>query len=271
MTAASDAGRAAELICFALQPKLARGADDRYGDLWGEYRTDEDFRDVVDAVAAGLGLVVIDASEQGLVVAPMERSPFTFRLADYSSGLTPKRRLLTGLAHLGIAALAYPREADLEDDIVVRRSVEQVERFLRDACQALADAEEKDPVSNDDDDEALAWREYLAMPSTRRISKGGYSIECTMGIISRAFDWLATQGMARPSGTSYQLLDRYRVQIRELAGHAALERLRELAAAGVDEVGTGLGLDAGDDDDELEEAPGHRTEDEREMASEGQG
>jgi hypothetical protein len=225
MTAATEAGKAAELIAFALQPRLARGADERYGELWSEYRTDEEFHNVVDAVANGLGLVVIDATEQGLVVAPMDKSPFAFRLTDYAAGLTPKRRMLIGLAHLGIAAVAYPRESDLEDDIVVRRSVEQVERFLRDACQALADAEEQDSVVRDDE-ETLAWREYLSMPASRRMAKGGYSADCTVGQISRAFDWLVAQGMARQSGDSYQLLDRYRVQVRELAGHVALERLR---------------------------------------------
>jgi hypothetical protein len=230
MNPATEAGKAAELVCFALQPKVARGADDRYGELWTEYRTDESFRDIVDAVADGLGLAVIDASEQGLVVAPMDKSPFTYRMADYATGTTPKRRMLTGLIHLGIAALAYPREADLEDDIVVRRGPEQVERFLRDACQVLADAEEKDPVAGDEEEEAEAWREYLSMPESKRMAKGGFSIDCTMGLITRAFDWLVTQGMARQAGSTYQLLDRYRVQIRELAGHAALERLRALAA-----------------------------------------
>ncbi len=111
MTVATEAGKAAELICFALQPKIARGADERYGALWSDYRTDENFRDIVDAVANGLGLVVIDATDQGLIVAPMDKSPFSFRLADYQRGLDSKRRMLIGLVHLVIAAVSYPKEA----------------------------------------------------------------------------------------------------------------------------------------------------------------
>jgi len=237
VSTATEAGKAAELICFALQPKISRGADARYSELWSEYRSDEGFRDVVDAVADGLGLVVVDAPDQGLIVTPTERSPFSFRLVDYQTGMDPTRRMLTGLVHLGIAAVAYPREADLEDDIVVRRSADQVERYLREACGALAAAEEKDPEAAEGAEEVLAWRAFLAMPSATRTAKGGYTVNSTMGLITRAFTWLIEQGMARQAGGTYQLLDRYRVQVREVAGHAALAKLRAAVdpAAIVDE------------------------------------
>ncbi len=244
MTVATEAGKAAELICFALQPKIARGADERYGALWSDYRTDENFRDVVDAVANGLGLVVIDATDQGLIVAPMDKSPFSFRLADYQRGLDSKRRMLIGLVHLGIAAVSYPKEVDLEDDIVIRRSVEQVERFLRDASARLAESDDRDPEADEEADERPAWRAFAVMPSSIRMKKGGYAADCTMGIITRAFDWLVAQGMARDAGGgTFQLLDRFRVQVRELAGHAALERLRALAAPESNE-GTTVEADA---------------------------
>jgi hypothetical protein len=231
VSTANEAGRAAELISFALQPKVARGSDEHYGELWRDYRSDEDFRDVVDAVANGLGLVVLEAADQGLIVAPMEGSVFTFRMSDYRSGLDPKTRMLIGLVHLGIAAVAYPREADLEEDNVVRRNPEQVERFLREACQVRADAHERDPEASEDGDAEEAWRAYLAMPAARRTKTGSFTADCAMGMIVRAFEWLVTQGMARDAGGGvYQLLDRYRVQVREMAGQAALEALRTLAA-----------------------------------------
>ena len=264
MTAATDAGRAAELIAFALQPKMARGSDERYGVLWSDYRSDEEFRDVVDAVANGLGLVVLAAADQGLIIAPMDRSAFRFRLADYQNGMDAKRRVLVGLVHLGIAAVAYPREADLEGDIVVRRTPEQVERFLRQACERLLETGERDPDAGEDAEEEMAWRTYLAMPSAKRTQKGRYSADCTLGQIIRAFEWLVTQGMARDAGGGvYQLLDRYRVQVREVAGQVALEQLRALAdgtdfdaeaAAVTGAEGDSAGNDTNDDVAEISEA-----------------
>lgn len=256
MTAASEAGKAAELICFALQPKVSRGADQRYSELWSEYRSDESFRDVVDAVANGLGLIVVDAPDQGLIVTPMERSPFSFRLVDYQGGLDPTKRMLTGLVHLGIAAVAYPREADLEDDIVIRRSADDVERYLRAACKALAEAQDKDPAEGEAED-ALAWQAFLAMPSAVPMRKGGYSVNCTLGLITRAFGWLVDQGMARESNGTYQLLDRYRVQVREVAGQAALTTLRaavDPAAIAAEERSVDTATDAaGMNDDGMNE------------------
>ncbi len=100
------------------------------------------------------------------------------------------------------------------------------------------------------------------MPSSIRMKKGGYAADCTMGIITRAFDWLVAQGMARaPGGGTFQLLDRFRVQVRELAGHAALERLRAMATSDPNE-GTTVEADAvgdtstADDDDVDEEMTG---------------
>jgi hypothetical protein len=74
----------------------------------------------------------------------------------------------------------------------------------------------------------MAWRAYLAMPASVRSKKGGYTVHCTLGMITRAFKWLVEQGMARESAGTYQLLDRYRVQVREVAGQAALLRLRSV-------------------------------------------
>jgi hypothetical protein len=187
----------------------------------------------------------------------MDKSPFSFRLVDYQRGLDAKRRMLLGLVHLGIAAVSYPKEVDLEDDIVIRRSVEQVERFLRDACTRLAQNDDRDPEADEEADERAAWRAFAVMPSSVRMKKGGYGADCTMGIITRAFDWLVAQGMARDAGGgTFQLLDRFRVQVRELAGHAALERLRALASSELNE-GTSMDADAvgepAPDDDDVDD------------------
>ena len=228
---AREAGDAARLVGFALKPKVAQGSDPDYAALCGLYRTDDGFREVVERVADGLGLVVLDHTEQGLIVAPADAaSPFAFRLSDYARGLDLRRRVLVGLVHLGVAAVCYPREADLEVDLVVRRSVAQVEALLRQACDAFADAAADDPAVGEDGDVALAWREYRATPSSRLRRDGGLTADCTLGVITNAFEWLVAQGFARTTATAgtYQVLDRYRVQVRELAGHEALERLRAL-------------------------------------------
>lgn len=222
-----DAGDAARLVGFALRPKLAQGADPDYAALCGRYRVDTEFRELVAAIADGLGLVVLAFTDQGLMVCPAHPSPFTFRLRDYP-GYDAKKRALIGLVHLGIAATCYPREADLETHIAVRRSIHQVEQLLRTACDTLAEQESDDRAVDDDE---LAWRQYGKTPPSLPRKNGGFTGSCTLGMITTAFNWLVDQGFAQTTSTAgtYLLLDRYRVQVRELAGHAALERLRAQA------------------------------------------
>jgi hypothetical protein len=248
-SAAALASDAARLVSFALRPKVALGSPDSdYYRLWHEYRVNEEFRDVVEAVVDGLGLVTLGVTEQGLLVAPSDDSPFQFRLSDLQKGLAPDRRLLIGVAHLGIAAAAYPREADLEGDIVVRRSATQIESLLRTAVEAFADGADDDEA----DDLTTAWRVFRSTPAVRRKDRGsGFRADCTMGVITNAFDWLVEQGMARRAGDGvWQLLDRYRVQVRELAGHTAFETLRGLAEARADLTKPADTLDSDTDDQE---------------------
>lgn len=223
----------ARLVSFALRPKLAAGADEEYARLCGEYRVDAEFRDVVDAVVTGLGLNVLALTDYGLVIAPESDSVFEFRLADYAKRSWDQRmRLLTGLAHVGIAAACYPREDDLESDHVVRRTVLAVEALITEVCRQHAEgAEDRDAAG--DPDVVDVWELWSATPQTRTTRGGGYAADCRLGIIGNAFEWLESQGFAKqvkPVGT-FQVNDRYRIQIRDLAGSDTLDRLRDGAAA----------------------------------------
>ncbi len=240
-----DAGDAARLVGFALRPKLAQGADVDYAALCSRYRVDTEFRELVGVIADGLGLVVLAFTDQGLIVCPVHPSPFAFRLGDYPGYKAKRRdqakyRALLGLVHLGIAAACYPRAADLETQIAVRRSVDQVETLLRTAAQAHAVANPEDPVAGA---EALAWRTYLDTPPSAPSGKGGFAPSSASGMITTAFNWLVDQGFAEATATAgtYLMLDRYRVQVRELAGHAALEQLRAIARDQAEQATTGEG------------------------------
>jgi hypothetical protein len=140
--------------------------------------------------------------------------------------------LLTGLAHVGIAACCYPREDDLESDIAVRRSVLAVDALVTETCKRFAD-QAPDPDAASGPDAMNVWQLWLETPETRSTRGDRYAADCRLGIIQNAFGWLEDQGFAkkmRPEGT-YQVNDRYRIQIRDLAGSDTLDRLREVAAS----------------------------------------
>ncbi|MFF1631026.1 hypothetical protein ACFVXV_37635, partial [Streptomyces sp. NPDC058272] len=58
----ADAADAARLVAFGLQPKLQPARDQEYAELLRRYREDPPFARLADAVAAGLGLVVLEVS-----------------------------------------------------------------------------------------------------------------------------------------------------------------------------------------------------------------
>ena len=126
-----DAADAARLVSFGLQPKLQPARDQEYGELLRRYREDPAFARLADAVATGLGLVVLEVSPRaGMAVTAAEDSVFAVRMGDYARRTSADSvdRFLHGLAHLAVAAMAFPRPEDLADDGYIGRvSVHGVE------------------------------------------------------------------------------------------------------------------------------------------------
>lgn len=228
----ADVGDAAQLVASGLQPRLRPAGSPEYAELVARYQADVGFRDVVAAVADGLGLVVLDVSvASGIVVAPVPGSPFELRLADYRSNMSADDRLLHGLVHVGIAAYAFPTAASLADDDVRHVSVHAVETYLRAACERLRDRAGPDDPTDDRAETEQAWRLYLRRQPARATADGRVGIGTTTGIVKFALERLASAGMATRTsdgdGGTYRLLERYRIGVRELAARAAYRELME--------------------------------------------
>jgi len=227
-----DAGR---LIAFGLSPHQRPSLDADYALLIRRALDEPSFAQTARAIAAGLGLVLLDLSEYGVVlgVSTREPSPFGLIVSDYRKGLSTEQRLLHGLVQVGIAAYLYPKPADLESDDEVRTvTVNALDDYLRELCDDLGQG------CSDGGDDALADRPELERalhifrrwPSTKATSSGRRSTRTTQGIISSALERLVAGGLLRRTGSgskaTYKALRRYRVQVRELASHRALKVLR---------------------------------------------
>ena len=170
----ADAADAARLVAFGLQPKLQPARDQEYTELLRRYRDDPAFARLADAVAAGLGLVVLEVSPRaGMAVTAAEDSVFAVRMGDYArrTAADSGDRFLHGLAHLAVAALAFPRPEDLADDTYIGRlTVNGVDAFVRQACRRLEERAEElgentDPATDAPGLEA-AWRIWARRSAT---------------------------------------------------------------------------------------------------------
>ncbi|WP_228455006.1 hypothetical protein, partial [Streptomyces alkaliphilus] len=246
----ADVTDAARLVALGLQPRLQPARDADYATLLRRYHEEPAWARLCDAVATGLGLVVMEVSPRaGMAVAAAEESVFAVRIGDYArrAAADSADRFLHGLAHLAVAALAFPRPADLADEGYSGRvSVVGVESFVRQACAVLEEraaerGENTDPASDTPELEA-AWRVYARRSATGATKDARRLAGSTTGIVGKAVAFLADSGFLQRTGDenggTYRTTPRYRLQVRELAGTAAMA---ELLSLGVVTVTDGAG------------------------------
>jgi hypothetical protein len=244
----ADVADASRLVSFGLQPKLLPARDTEYAELIRRHRDDPSFARLADAVATGLGLIVLEVSARaGMAVAAAEDSVFAVRMGDYSRRAASEStdRFLHGLAHLAVAALAFPRPEDLADDGYLGRiTVNGVDAFVRQACrrleqQADTSGDNTDPVSDAPGLEA-AWRVYARRSATGATKDARRLAGSTIGIVGKAVSFLVDSGFLQKtsddSGGTYRTTARYQLQVRDMAGSAAMA---ELLALGVVPVSDG--------------------------------
>ncbi|MEE1927290.1 hypothetical protein V1J52_03685 [Streptomyces sp. TRM 70351] len=255
----ADAADAARLVSFGLQPKLAPARDADYAGLLRRYREEPPFARLADAVATGLGLVVLEVSPRaGMAVTAAEDSVFAVRMGDYAkrAATDATDRFLHGLAHLATAALAFPRPEDLADDGYIGRvSVNGVDAFVRQACRRLEEraaeqGENTDPASDAPGLEA-AWRVYARRSATGATKDARRLAGSTTGIVGKAVAFLVDSGFLQRTGDegggTFRTTARYQLQVRDMAGSAALAELLDLGIVPVSD-GSGTLLPPADDD-----------------------
>lgn len=248
----ADTADAARLVAFGLRTKLLPARDLEYAALVRRYRDEPWFARLADAVATGLGLVVLEVSARaGMALAAAEESVFSVRMGDYSrrAASDSTDRFLHGLAHLAVAAMAFPRPEDLADGGYVGRiTVNGVDGFVRQACRRLEEravrtGDNTDPASDAPGLEA-AWRVYTRRSTTGATKDARRLSGSTIGIVGRAVSFLVDSGFlqktADDAGGTYRTTARYQLQIRDLAGSAAMTELLELGVVPVGDGGATL-------------------------------
>lgn len=226
-----DVWAAAELVAFGLRAGARPTDGNPYGQLLERYRTNTAFRDAVETVAGGLGLVVLGApARTGLVLSTQPGSVFALRMADLRGGnMSADDKLIAGLVVLAVAAYAFPNDIDLDSTDVKIVEVAALDRFVRDAAErVLAVPGEADTVDGQARRAAELYRRTAAFKPKDRLP--GPARGCTQFAVLEVLGWLVERGAARQvpqlGPTSYQLTDRFRLLVADVAGGEALEALR---------------------------------------------
>lgn len=230
---------AARLVALGMGRRHRPSNGNEYQRLLERHKLDHDFADCVRAIARGFDLGVIDADVRaGLVLSTSDATEFKIALADVVSSSHDRPIYL--LAHLLIAADAFPRSQDLDNNSYIGRvTVDRLDAQARDAIAVLnrrADeaGERTDPPANKPGLEKL-WHHYHRRPSSASTKSKNESRTSTRALIGRALSHLREQGMltfsSKEDGGTYTTNERYRLQARTLAGYELFEELATLGIA----------------------------------------
>ncbi len=197
------------------------------------------------AVRSGDRVLLLGATEHGLVLGAEDDGVFAMRLSDYRrQASTVSDRLCHGLIQLAVAAWCFPTAQYLEerDSVVgVRLSVHRMVDYLIDLCRRLEEsAGDHDPEAASPE-LAEAWRTILARAQTRATSDGRRAANTLAGMVAHALEALEEGGLLRrlgdEEGGTYQALGSYRIQVREMAALPAFQLVHGAAARAPREEG----------------------------------
>lgn len=238
-TMAEDAEAAGRLIGYGFKPKTRPARDSAYAVLVKRYAEDPDFETLVTRYAEGMGLRVIAVtSRAGMVHTALPGSVFETRMDQYARHVRMREsreaeRILYGLTHLAVAALAFPRPEDLADDGYQGKvRVSAVDQLVRSVCRVLAERVAESEESQDPPADApeleKAWRAYERRPEVAPTKGGRPGASATRTLIGRALVHLVDRGMfiqGRPDSDDgekiFAATHRYQLQVRELASTRA--------------------------------------------------
>ena len=246
-------GLAARLLYKGLQPRLHPQQDSEYRQLVQAWQADIGLREALERLAEGMELVVVDLSDQGLVLAPADHhSRFAMTLTDYRQSLGgDTQRLNRGfiaLVQVAIAAALFPTadrldELEHNDDGSIRES--DIREVLLSLCRRLQQARDGDPESLP---ERLrhGWEAVLQMPLTlpegQRASLGSLD-----GVISLVLVHLEEQKLMQSVATEgdkhWFPNRRYQLLLQRRAAGGLFAMCHQFATQAVDQEGVDRPVD----------------------------
>jgi hypothetical protein len=231
--ASDDAYQAGRLLALALDHTARPGGrEPDYERLLNRWRTDTAFNELVGSVAAGLGLYVLGAGAQGLVVSGDYDGPFAVDLdavAAVRASSKATDRLLAGLVLIATAAYAYPAGGDLTETSTAVVRPRELAAFITRAAEQVATL--RDSEDDMDRGAAMAAQAWLELPPVLPGQRGGLRRECQLWQTRNLLEWLAKQGRARTVAAiadnepAYQLTDRFRLGVVEVVDRVAFSIL----------------------------------------------
>lgn len=229
---------AARLLAFVL--KRASPSDRDYKDLITRYGREVDFRDLVNGMADGMGLALIDpgvnARNTGLAVCCSDRnSPFAPTIDTYQLRVRQDYRPAIPLVHLGVMSYYFPNLQADEEYSARPGSPEQVMQHLRAIAVEMQAADRHlDAIPST---LRKAYQLVLDIPEVGENDADGRKGRTTLlGMVRAVMDQLVETNYLRISTEGKELIYQprqiYHLYVRRYAGGTMAKLLERIRASG---------------------------------------
>ena len=226
---------AGRLIYRSLAASEREIRDAEHRELISEFISNSVFRDLVNDIARGLELTILDATMSGLVLAPASaESKFALKISDLKSNLEINQKVGLLLSQIVIAATFFPTTESLEDESYSAPPASLID--FRNNLESFLHRIKEAPSLERDDDGTIAagWQFLLTLPQANPNSERA-ALNSLNGYVKTSINHLEQGGMLaieRKSMSDEQTLYaptfRMRVHLREFA----LQQIYDLAKPG---------------------------------------
>lgn len=223
---------ASKLLAKGLRLSSNPFRDKEYANLLQVVQSDHVFSEKVIQIAKGFGLLVLDISDDGIILTPdSPESLFCMKMSDYRKSLGKGNidiRSSTFLfALLSVCTTFFPNASDINDDefaLQTSATLDEIAKVMLDTCKKFVNQEDEQDVPEEYQSVA---RRILAMPVILE-SKRARSIKSIHGLLHMIVNHMVDNKLLdkeeREKGPLYFPTNRY------------LSMLRYRAAGGVYEI-----------------------------------
>jgi len=180
--------KAARTIYYGLDKSKGLSANREFRELVSDYMNDVDFRSIVQAIASGLKLEILNIETSGVFLKPQYGSIFSMKKDSVKKLIERGEDKYIGLILIALAAYFFPTDTSFEEVSFHETrpiTTQKLDFYITEKCTLIKEKEKpKDPKTGDDLLELLLVS-YLqlpneASPDSQRRSTREYFIRKTM-------------------------------------------------------------------------------------------
>ena len=216
---------AARLLYLGIKGKINSQNEKEFNELIKNYKSDSQLRDVLEKIADGMRLDILDIDETGIYLRPREGSIFCLKKKDINDIYYQEENKYFALILVALAAFLFPRAETFERDHYesLDFTLQELVNYIESQCKLITeDIDSEDPELNKEDLVILA-KSFLDLKNESH--HGSRERNTKQYFVKKTLKFLKKQDYLEKSKERYYTNVRLRVEIESLSEDEFIEQL----------------------------------------------